>query len=61
MMIIRVLPTSKAVDALVVCYERKRVYRHEGKEYFVKSLSKSGVGWSTRVVAELEPVWEGAL
>ncbi|PNH90858.1 hypothetical protein C1M56_00980 [Vibrio diazotrophicus] len=57
MMIIRVLPNSKAVDALCICYEKKRVYRHEGKQYFVKSLNVTGAGRSTRLEAELEPVW----
>ncbi|NAW99992.1 MULTISPECIES: hypothetical protein [unclassified Vibrio] len=63
MKIIRVLPNSKAVDALCICYEKKRVYRHEGKQYFVKSLNVTGAGRSTRLEAELEPVWnyEGVL
>ncbi|EJN6716973.1 hypothetical protein NQO50_003324 [Vibrio vulnificus] len=56
-MIIRVLPDSKAVDALCICYERKRIYRHEGKEYYVVSLDVKGSGRETRLVAELEPVW----
>lgn len=56
-MIIRVLPNSKAVDALCICYEKKRVYRHESKQYFVKSLNVTGAGRSTRLEAELEPVW----
>lgn len=56
-MIIRVLPNSKAVDALCICYEKKRVYHHEGKQYFVKSLNVTGAGRSTRIEAELEPVW----
>ena len=56
-MIIRVLPNSKAVDALCISYEKKRVYRHEGKQYFVKSLNVTGAGRSTRIEAELEPVW----
>ncbi len=62
-MIIRVLPNSKAVDALCICYEKKRVYHHEGKQYFVKSLNVTGAGRSTRIEAELEPVWnyEGVL
>ncbi|ELX4137616.1 hypothetical protein [Vibrio vulnificus] len=56
-MMIRVLPDSKAVDALCICYEKKRVYRHEGKDYYVKSLDVKGFGQSTRLVVELEPVW----
>lgn len=57
MKIIRVLPNSKAVDALCICYEKKRVYNHEGKQYFVRSLNVTGAGRSTRLEAELEPVW----
>lgn len=57
MKIIRVLPNSKAVDALCICYEKKRIYRHEGKEYYVMSLNVTGAGRSTRLEAELEPVW----
>ncbi|USD68110.1 hypothetical protein [Vibrio sp. SCSIO 43136] len=57
MVIIRVLPNSKAVDALCICYENKRVYTHEGKQYFVKSLDVEGRGRSTRLKAELELVW----
>lgn len=49
MIIIRVLPTSKAVDALVICYERKKIYKHEGNDYFVTSLKKSGMGRSSRI------------
>ncbi|HFQ5220060.1 TPA: hypothetical protein ACGUTS_003902 [Vibrio vulnificus] len=56
-MMIRVLPDSKAVDALCICYERKRIYRHEGKEYYVVSLDVKGCDRETRLVAELEPVW----
>lgn len=58
-MIIRVLPTSKAVDALCVCYEKRRIYHHAGKEYYVRSLNVSGTGKDTRLEAELEPVWGG--
>lgn len=63
MKVVRVLPNSKAVEALVVCYERERVYEHEGVAYFVKSLDVIGKGPSTRVQAELEPAWrtEGEL
>ncbi|AGN34152.1 hypothetical protein VPPG_00027 [Vibrio phage VD1] len=57
MKIIRVLPNSKAVDALYICYEKKRIYRHEGKEYYVMSLNVTGAGRSTRLEAELESVW----
>lgn len=57
MIIIRVLPTSKAVDALVICYERKKIYKHEGNDYFVTSLNKSGMGRSSRIEARLTPVW----
>jgi hypothetical protein len=57
MMLIRVLPNSKAVDALCICYSYQRVYRHDGKGYFVRSLKATGVGRSTRLEAELEPVW----
>lgn len=57
MMMIRVLPKSKAVDALCVCYERKCIYHHDGKEYFVKSLKVSGSGRSARIEAQLQPVW----
>lgn len=61
MIIIRVLPDSKAVDALCLCYEKKRIYHHEGKEYFVASLSVTGAGRSTRLEAKLNPVWGGAI
>ncbi|MBJ6924437.1 hypothetical protein JG631_05985 [Vibrio cholerae] len=57
MLIIRVLPNSKAVDALLICHQHKRIYRHEGKEYWVKSLVVNGAGRSTRIQAQLEPVW----
>lgn len=57
MIIIRVLPTSDAVDALVICYEKKKIYKHEGKDYFVTILKKSGIGWSSRIEAHLTPVW----
>ncbi|EMC8696571.1 hypothetical protein VCV51_032695 [Vibrio cholerae V51] len=53
MLIIRVLPNSKAVDALVICHQHKRIYRHEGKEYWVKSLVVNGAGRSTRIQAQL--------
>lgn len=56
-MIIRMLPNSKAAEALCICYEKKRVYHHNGKPHFVTSISVSGVGRDTRVVAELNPVW----
>lgn len=57
MLIIRVLSNSKAVDALVICHQHKRIYRHEGKEYWVKSLVVNGAGRSTRIQAQLEPAW----
>ncbi|MCG6228113.1 hypothetical protein [Vibrio furnissii] len=57
MIIIRVLPTSKAVDALVICYEKKKIYKHEGKDYFVTDLKKNGMGWSSRIEAHLTPAW----
>ncbi|EMN6272622.1 hypothetical protein WB484_001291 [Vibrio cholerae] len=57
MLIIRVLPNSKAVDALVICHQHKRIYRHEGKEYWVKSLVVNGARRNTRIQAQLEPVW----
>ncbi|EOD5329028.1 hypothetical protein ACJZRZ_003220 [Vibrio parahaemolyticus] len=62
-MIIRVLPNSKAIDALCICYEKKRIYQHEGNQYYVKSLNVTGAGRSTRLEAKLEPVWnlEGVL
>lgn len=56
-MIIRMLPNSKAAEALCICYEKKRVYDHHGKHYFVTSISVAGSGRDTRVEAELEPVW----
>ncbi|HBC3857040.1 MULTISPECIES: hypothetical protein [Vibrio] len=58
---IRVLPNSKAVDALCICYEHKRVYTHEGKQYFVTELDVEGRGRSTRLMAKLEPVFGGAM
>ncbi len=58
---IRVLPNSKAVDALCICYEHKRVYTHEGKQYFVTELDVEGRGSSTRLMAKLEPVFGGAM
>jgi hypothetical protein len=58
--IIRVLPNSKAVDALLICYSYKRVYHHEGSDYRVKSLKATGAGRATRLEAELEPVCGGA-
>ena len=54
---IRVLPNSKALDALCICYEHKRVYTHEGKQYFVTELDVEGRGRSTRLMAKLEPVF----
>ncbi|MDW3057362.1 hypothetical protein [Vibrio sp. 1978] len=57
MRIIRVLPNSKAVDALCICYENKRVYTHDGKPYFVTDLEVEGRGRSTRLMAKLEPVF----
>ncbi|WP_415720516.1 hypothetical protein [Photobacterium ganghwense] len=56
-MIIRLLPDSKAVEALCICYEKKRVYHHQGKPHFVTSMSVAGSGRDARVVAELNPVW----
>ena len=58
-MIIRVLPDSGVVDAICLCYERKRVYHHNGEPYFVTELNVSGKGESTRLEATLEPVWGG--
>ncbi|PTC02010.1 hypothetical protein C9980_25265 [Vibrio mediterranei] len=53
-MIIRLLPNSPAVNALCICHERKRLYRHNGQEYMVEQVSVIGDGQSARVVAELK-------
>jgi hypothetical protein len=58
MIIIRVLPTSKAVDALVICHKKGKIYKHDGNDYFVTTLRKSGVGRSSRIEAHLTPVWK---
>lgn len=58
MIMIRVLPNSPAVDALVICYENKRIYKHEGQSYFVNKLKITGAGRSSRLEASLLPVWE---
>ncbi|MEJ2766956.1 hypothetical protein VV869_23700 [Photobacterium sp. MCCC 1A19761] len=56
-MIIRMLPDSKAVEALCICYEKQRVYHHQGIPHFVTSLTVAGSGREARVEAELNPVW----
>ncbi len=58
MLIIRVLPKSRAIDALVICYKKNRTYTHNGERYFVESLSVTGAGRSSRIEAVLRSVWE---
>ncbi len=58
---ISVLPDSKAVDALVACYSYKKIYVHDGKQYFVEKLEAIGEGKAARLKATLAPVsfeWE---
>ncbi|MDW2262024.1 hypothetical protein R7070_04590 [Vibrio sp. 1557] len=58
---ISVLPDSKAVDALIKCYSYKKVYVHDGGQYFVEQLKPIGKGRETRLQATLTPIskeWE---
>ncbi|KJR21550.1 hypothetical protein [Vibrio sp. S234-5] len=54
---IRMLPKSKAADAAEISFKRNLIFEHNGKAYFVKSLSKIGTGPDSRLVAELEPAF----
>lgn len=51
------LPKSKAADAAEISFKRNLIFEHDGKAYFVKSLSKIGTGPDSRLVAELEPAF----
>ncbi len=59
MRLIRVKPTPKVVQDLVICYEYSRPYKFDGRDYMVKSLKKTGDGRSSRVEAELDLIYFG--